>query len=201
MENNEQNRTAQAQAAEAEEITGATDAGFGKFKDARSLFSAYNALQSEFTKKCQRLKALEGELSAEKDKAAPPSGNAETVTEEKKDRAVAAFLAKRTGGGEFLLSLGEKLGEKERVSEAEVREAYIGLLEEAHGRDKERISEENDIREAAVRDYVKAVAKAQYDAPVLTDVGEVAVVPPDRPASIEDAGKMAEKLFHQRKDL
>ena len=42
----------------------------GKFKDTESLLSAYNNLQSEFTRKCQRLaefesaaKALEGRLS------------------------------------------------------------------------------------------------------------------------------------------
>ena len=32
---------------------------YGKFKDANSLFKAYNELQSEFTRKCQRLSELE----------------------------------------------------------------------------------------------------------------------------------------------
>jgi len=32
----------------------------GKFKDVQSLLDAYNSLQAEFTKRCQRLKELEG---------------------------------------------------------------------------------------------------------------------------------------------
>ena len=34
---------------------------FGKFKDANSLLTAYNNLQAEFTKKCQKLSELEKE--------------------------------------------------------------------------------------------------------------------------------------------
>lgn len=42
----------------------------GKFKDAKTLLSAYNNLQSEFTRKCQKLSELEKqiELKNEKDK-------------------------------------------------------------------------------------------------------------------------------------
>ncbi len=36
----------------------------GKFKDVNSLLSAYNSLQSEFTKRCQKLKELEVKLSS-----------------------------------------------------------------------------------------------------------------------------------------
>ena len=43
----------------------------GKFKDVNALLSAYNSLQSEFTKRCQRLKEVEGQLSL-RDKDAPP---------------------------------------------------------------------------------------------------------------------------------
>ncbi len=52
-----------AQPAEAEETLGATDKpiSLGKFKDVQSLLSAYNSLQAEFTKRCQRLKQLEGQ--------------------------------------------------------------------------------------------------------------------------------------------
>lgn len=36
----------------------------GKFKDVQSLIQAYNSLQAEFTKRCQRIKELEGEVNA-----------------------------------------------------------------------------------------------------------------------------------------
>lgn len=57
----EQTDSLNAQAAEAGMDTGAKkDAvSYGKFKDADALYSAYNSLQAEFTRRCQRLKELE----------------------------------------------------------------------------------------------------------------------------------------------
>ena len=44
----------------------------GKFKDVNALIHAYNSLQSEFTKRCQRIKELEGEIKLV-DKATAPT--------------------------------------------------------------------------------------------------------------------------------
>ena len=40
----------------------------GKFKDAKSLLEAYNNLQSEFTRKCQKLSELEKQIESEQEK-------------------------------------------------------------------------------------------------------------------------------------
>ncbi len=56
-----------AHTAEAEKDLGAAADGqvsFGKFKDANALLKAYNSLQAEFTKRCQRVKELEGALAS-----------------------------------------------------------------------------------------------------------------------------------------
>ena len=45
------------ESAKQEEAT--TEVSLGKFKDINTLLSAYNSLQAEFTKRCQRLKELE----------------------------------------------------------------------------------------------------------------------------------------------
>lgn len=70
---NEQTVTEKAHAAEAEEVKGAEKgtASYGKFKDADALYAAYNSLQAEFTRRCQRLKELEAKSAdaADKDKA------------------------------------------------------------------------------------------------------------------------------------
>lgn len=46
----------------AEEVEVAQDGqvSLGKFKDVKALIHAYNSLQAEFTKRCQRIKELEG---------------------------------------------------------------------------------------------------------------------------------------------
>lgn len=55
----------------------------GKFKDVNALLSAYNSLQSEFTKRCQRLKELEGQLAS--DKVSPQEQVVEPAKESHKD--------------------------------------------------------------------------------------------------------------------
>lgn len=62
IKNNEQMKV-QTQSAEAvERQTGEEEQSIslGKFKDVNALLNAYNSLQAEFTKRCQRLKELEG---------------------------------------------------------------------------------------------------------------------------------------------
>ncbi len=62
---NEQTETS-AQPATAEETLGASEGevSLGKFKDVNALLSAYNSLESEFTKRCQKIKELESALSS-----------------------------------------------------------------------------------------------------------------------------------------
>lgn len=207
MENNEQKgMTAPAQPAEAEGKKGAAGtAGYsGKFKDVRSLESAYNALQAEFTKKCQRLSALEGELFGKDNREKKSSSAPEEKQGEPEGRevetAVTAFLAKRGGCEDILPLLGEKLSGKERVTDRDVEAAYAAALEDARKADKEAfVSREKEIREDAVKEYVTAIARAQGNVPVLTDVGQVTIAPPVKPKNIEDAGKLAEKMFRQTK--
>lgn len=71
---NEQDVTS-AQVAESEkgnEGVSEQTSSFGKFKDLKSLLDAYNSLEAEFTRRCTRVKELEGMLASEniKDKTA-----------------------------------------------------------------------------------------------------------------------------------
>ncbi len=208
MENNEENilsgQGVESHPAAAEEQVG-EEISLGKFKDVRSLLKAYGALESEFTKKCQRIRALEGEISANGEKAAesaavPPKGDAEEGLLQT-DRAVSAYLAKRGTAVEFLLPLQETFSGKEQVTEREVEQAYVRLLEEARGKERETFSRAcEEARISAVRDYVKAVAKTSGTVPVLTDVGEVSVAPPICPKSIEEAGALARSLFTKKQE-
>ncbi len=70
----------------------------GKFKDVSSLLNAYNSLQAEFTKRCQRIKELEGLSVTEKQQSAPlqTGGNAEKaeegISEEVKQKIIKDYL-------------------------------------------------------------------------------------------------------------
>ena len=75
------------------------EVSFGKFKDANALLSAYNSLQAEFTKRCQRIKELEGERVKD-DKAQAPSlelsvdnaSDTQGTTEELKNQILKDYL-------------------------------------------------------------------------------------------------------------
>ena len=82
---NEQTETS-AQPATAEQNLGASEGevSLGKFKDVNALLSAYNSLESEFTKRCQKIKELEGALSSI-DKVEAPKEELSEVADVKTD--------------------------------------------------------------------------------------------------------------------
>lgn len=69
------------QTAEAEKITGVTDdaVSLGKFKDVKSLLTAYENLESEFTRRSRRLKELEGIVSERKGETTSTDASPKTV--------------------------------------------------------------------------------------------------------------------------
>ena len=56
----ETSHTAEAEIERGEKVM--NESPYGKFKDAKSLLKAYESLESEFTRRSQRLKAIEGEF-------------------------------------------------------------------------------------------------------------------------------------------
>ena len=83
--------------------TAGTSVSLGKFKDVNALLNAYNSLQSEFTKRCQRIKELEAEKSAAVDKSIPTEKSDETenrvlgITEKDKEDFLKGYLKEIMG--------------------------------------------------------------------------------------------------------
>lgn len=97
---NEQTQ-ATAQPVKTEEVLGAEEqkVSLGKFKDVNALLSAYNSLESEFTKRCQKIKQLESALSSV-DKVIPTENGPELkptqekdITEKEKERILKEYLS------------------------------------------------------------------------------------------------------------
>ena len=82
---NQEQTNLNTQPAEAEVNEGEKEksVSLGKFKDVQSLLSAYNSLHAEFTKRCQRIKELEGMAkSTDKDTAPMQSAVGSVAKEE-----------------------------------------------------------------------------------------------------------------------
>lgn len=120
----EQTDSLNAQAAEAGMNSGAKkDAvSYGKFKDADALYSAYNSLQAEFTRRCQRLKEFE-----ERDKKTAARGDtgADFGGKTKETAAKAIRTDENDGAGEtektgMQGNFGDTLAEEKASSAASV---------------------------------------------------------------------------------
>ena len=78
-----------------------TSVSLGKFKDVNALLSAYNSLQAEFTKRCQRIKELELSAAVDKDtpteKSEKPENQTLSITEEEKENFIKGYLKEIMG--------------------------------------------------------------------------------------------------------
>lgn len=113
-ENREQ-INAEAQSVATEEVKGVADAeiSLGKFKDVTSLLKAYNSLEAEFTKRCQRIKELEGAMAvdkAEENSSAPNEvgGNKEPKVEVPQTDILKEYLKGVIGSKQQAVILGNE---------------------------------------------------------------------------------------------
>lgn len=95
---NEQTQEKTAHTATAGEIIGASEekVSLGKFKDAKALLDAYNSLEAEFTKRCQRIKELEARESDDKTKV-PPENSQKEKKEISKEEVLKDYLKEIIG--------------------------------------------------------------------------------------------------------
>ncbi|MBO4251963.1 MAG: hypothetical protein J5911_04825 [Clostridia bacterium] len=103
-ENLNEQTEAISQVAEANKEGGEdTSVSLGKFKDVNALLAAYNSLQAEFTKRCQRIKELETIKSAAVDKDSPTEKADESasrtlsITDEEKENFIKGYLKEIIG--------------------------------------------------------------------------------------------------------
>lgn len=106
-----------AQGAQAQEGLGdglsSLDGSLGKFKDAQSLYSAYNSLQAEFTRKCQRLSELEKTSVSNQDVQDSP-----VYKDENWSKQVVEFLEKNQDAKPFAKEICDEIMLNEDLSKS-----------------------------------------------------------------------------------
>lgn len=141
MEVNSEQVLLEAQTAEAEEVKeGATqsETSLGKFKDVTSLLKAYNSLQSEFTKRCQRVKELESALASVDKEKSPTEEQPKTeqpsktdITDEERKNVLVDYLKGVLGRKQKAVLLdGAGVGVKTPVSRPKTIEQAGALAKE-----------------------------------------------------------------------
>ena len=168
---------------------------FGKFKDAESLLKAYNNLESEFTKKSQRLSLLETENEK---KLHQISKKAE------QEKRVDEFVTKFEIAKPFSSALKEILAKDENV---DIKEETINFISKSYKTAKDFSEDEEflnnyifsnqEIKDKIVRDYL---SKITQNSPIKVEngAGSITLTPPKKPATIKEAGKLAKSIIKQK---
>ncbi len=167
---------------------------FGKFKDGESLLKAYNSLESEFTKKSQRL----SELERERTMAVQASERRNDI-----DRRVDEFVTKFDSVRPFSSALKESLNQDQNLN---LEEEAVRLITNNYKRAEDYaidseflnnyIYSNKDIRDKIVKDYLSNVVQSS---PIRVESsGNILLSAPRVPTTIEEAGKLAKSIIKEK---
>ena len=176
-----------------QDLKGSVD--LGKFKDAESLLKAYNSLQTEFTKKSQRLSELE-------------NSNTEFSREEKINNAIKELEQNYNIAQKFSQDIKSAVKDIECSDYKQiVQEELLKSLEKNYKTASEYMADEqflNDyvynnqaIRDNIIRDYLASLTNTSPVRVVSKLSSSIPVSPPNTPATIQDAGKLAKNIIKQ----
>ncbi len=158
-----------------------------KFKSVEELEKAYNALEKEFTRRCQRLAKLEkacqkteekGEWKVQVDKFFT-----ETPDAKKYARDIATEIAKdtslRSRSNPLEVALNRVLLSKKTPSDLAKDEDFL----------QEYILSSDFVKKAVIHGYMKDL-QAGKPPVLMTKLGQNTVAPQSKPTTIEEAGRM-----------
>lgn len=178
-----------------DKITSKEDSiNIGKFKDVQSLFKAYNSLQSEFTKKSQRLSELEN--------AVRPYTKQDEI-----NKVVDTILEKYEGLDNFkdqIIDSLKALPEDEDVSKS-AEANIIKLLAKNYKTPEGLISDDHflsdyvysnkEIKEKIIQGYLRELKSASQVRIATNLNSSIPATPPSVASTISEAGKIAMSII------
>lgn len=183
-----------------------TDGSLGKFKDAESLLSAYNNLQAEFTRKCQKLSEVTKLLS---DKEQLPNEEDETpiFNKENWNESVSSFLKQNSKAREYSGEIANEILQDKNLQNSPnaLELAWARVMEKEFfspktlANDKKFIDEQilskSEVREQVLNEYFKNLQNIK-NPPVISQSGTVAFSGAKEPKNMAEAKEMVEQLFN-----
>ena len=176
---------------------------YGKFKNADTLYKGYQDLQSEFTRKSQRLSELEKSIELDNVKKNTPIYDTENWQEE-----LSAFLKKYKNASKFSKDISnEILSDKDLAIKPNSLEiAYGRVLGKKFKTNEELVQDENflneyifsndKIKEKIIKDYVNQIKSNNLNPLFVSSAkGSITGVNNGSPRTLSEAKLMTEKLF------
>lgn len=164
-------------------------ASYGKFNKVEDLVNAYNSLESEFTKRSQKLKELE----------------TKTTAASEWENKVQKLMAKYPIAAKFTDEIGEEIANKDMIKDENCLEkALLSVLCTKYKPPEEQAKDEKVIGEILKDETFKDRIIDEYRQKLNINLpksfpkgGEIPVKTPHRPASIMQAGKLALELLNE----
>ncbi|MEG1499888.1 MAG: hypothetical protein RR400_02340 [Clostridia bacterium] len=185
---------------------------YGKFRDADSLFSAYNSLQAEFTKKCQILSEKEkAEILNESDNATKDEKTevAPFYLGEGWEEKVADFLSKNSDATKYAEEICSEILKDETLAKNEnaLTLAYQKVVSkkfvepEKLAKDKgfleDYVLSNDEIKKQVLAIYLAEVESNRVPPTISSDKGGViSFSKKPNPKNLAEAKKLAEELFN-----
>ena len=196
--------------AEAENVSSErTDsASTSKFKNEESLLKAYRSLEAEFTKRSQRLKALEEENAALKAAVeTKDDSSAEAFRDDgwTNEREAEEFFGKYPEAAELVDKItdfavnGENFGKR-----GFMERAYVDYLIDRFDRlDKESKTKEfiigqiegTPIKDEIIKEYLSSVNNSNLSPRLLGGAGDIALTPVKKPKNLQEASLLAKEII------
>lgn len=173
----------------------------GKFKDEESLLNAYNNLQAEFTRKCQKLSQLEKEMSA------PQTPIYKTQDWQQK---VSDFLSSHSEAKPFASEISQKIIENPSLCSgenalnlawAEIISKKYKPVEELLSDDKfvnEYVLNNEQIKKKVLEDYINNLRQGKLPPIQTSHMGKYAFQTQKKANTLSEAKQLVEDMFKNK---
>lgn len=182
---------------ESESVQNSNDGSmnWGKFKDAESLLKAYNSLQTEFTKKSQKLSELE-------------NSNTEFNKEEKLNNAIKELEKDYNTAELFSQNIRQALKNVDADNYSQLaKEELLKNLQNNYKSASDYACDEKflnefiysneKIRDNIIKSYLANIKNGNPVKVVSNISSSIPLCPPNNPTTIKDAGRLAQKIIKQ----
>lgn len=164
----------------------------GKFKSSEALLAAYNSLQAEFTKKCQKLSEFE-------------KAKANEQSQEENEKRLREFLSKNSDALIYKEEFSSFV-EKEQTDSDSLDGVWAKFVLSKLSTDNENytsepivekyIFQDENVRNKIIENYIKELNKSKPPLVMSKQSGQVvAEQKPATPSSLKEAKALVEELF------
>jgi len=166
---------------------------FGKFADAQTLFTAYQNLQREFTKKSQKLKQLENQLNCDNGKNKVELNDEFLMNDGQNNQLLTP--PQNILSDKISSQLPTAKGQSVDNPVADMDSLSLQLSKDKDFLEKYILSNPDVTREVLQR-YIEFLSQSDLPNTINSKNGFMSLTPPKKPKTIKEASLMAQKIFN-----